>query len=381
MQPKYDLASVREQFPIVNESIYLNHAGISPIPAVTRRAVQEGAQTLADFHGLDKMFGELFVNARRTTASLINAAPEEIAFVQNTAEGMNLAAHSLPLLPGDNVLTCNQEYPAVAYPFLNLNKRRGIETRVLPAEGGGLNVGMIERNADARTRVVAVSSVEFSSGFRTDLKAIGEWCHAHKVWFVVDGIQSLGAEPMDVKAWHIDILAAGGHKWMMIPAGQGFLYIDRVRLEELDPPFAGASSVANAGNFLEYNLTPQPDMRRYELGVPNMLGIMGLVSSLDFLQSLDIAAIDAWTLHLTDLLLAGVDKLGYEALVNRDPLHRSAIVIIRIPGDTDHSKLKARLKSVNVKYAERGGGIRLAPHCYNSEGEVAQVLEVMGTGD
>ena len=193
MQPKYDLTSVREQFPIVNESIYLNHAGISPIPEVTRRAVVEGAQVLADFHGLDRVFGELFVNARRTAASLINAAPEEIAFVQNTAEGMNLAAHSLPLQPGDNVLTCNQEYPAVAYPFLNLEKRRGIETRVLPADGGGLTVDLLERHADARTRVVAVSSVEFSTGFRTDLKAIGEWCHAHNVWHVVDGIQSLGA--------------------------------------------------------------------------------------------------------------------------------------------------------------------------------------------
>jgi len=378
MQPKYDLTSVREQFPIVNESIYLNHAGISPIPEVTRRAVVEGAQVLADFHGLDRVFGELFVNARRTAASLINAAPEEIAFVQNTAEGMNLAAHSLPLQPGDNVLTCNQEYPAVAYPFLNLEKRRGIETRVLPADGGGLTVDLLERHADARTRVVAVSSVEFSTGFRTDLKAIGEWCHAHNVWHVVDGIQSLGAEPMDVKAWHIDALSSGGHKWMMIPAGQGFMYIDKARLDELNPPFAGASSVANAGNYLDYDLTPQPDMRRYELGVPNLLGIMGLVASLDFLQSLDIAAIDAWTLHLTDMLIEGVDRLGYEALVNRDPARRSAIVIIRIPGDADNVKIKERLKSVDVKYAVRGCGLRLEPHCYNSEEEITRVLEALG---
>ncbi|HEY3288981.1 MAG TPA: aminotransferase class V-fold PLP-dependent enzyme, partial [Anaerolineae bacterium] len=307
MNPKFSLATVREQFPIVNDCIYLNHAGIAPIPVVTRRALEEGASVLSDFQGLDKVFGELFVNARRTTASLINSAPDEIAFVQNTAEGMNLVAHSLPLQSGDNVLTCNQEYPAVAYPFLNLEKRRGIETRVLPAEDGGLNVEMLERHADARTKVVAVSSVEFSTGFRTDLKAIGEWCRAHKVWFVVDGIQSLGVEAMDVKAWHIDALASGGHKWMMIPAGQGFLYIDKARLGELTPPFSGASSVANAGNFLDYDLTPQPDMRRYEIGVPNILGVMGLVSSLDFLQSLDISAIDAWTQHLTDLLIAGLD--------------------------------------------------------------------------
>lgn len=378
MQPKYNLDTVREQFPIVNECIYLNHAGIAPIPAVTRRAVEEGARVLSDFHGLDKVFGELFVNARRTTGSLINATPEEIAFVQNTAEGMNLVAHSLPLQPGDNVLTCNQEYPAVAYPFLNLEKRRGIETRVLTAEYGGLNVEMLERHADARTRVVAVSSVEFSTGYRTDLRAIGDWCKARHIWYIVDGIQSLGVEAMDVKAWHIDALASGGHKWMMIPAGQGFLYIDKARLGELTPPFAGASSVANAGNFLDYDLTPQPDMRRYELGVPNLLGIMGLYTSLDFLQSLDIAAIDAWTLHLTDQLIAGLDHLGYEVLVNRETMHRSAIVVFKEKGSDDLTAIKDKLKKVNVKYAERGGGIRLAPHCYNSQEEIAQVIEALG---
>ena len=377
MQPKYDLASVRQQFPVVKDSIYLNHAGIAPIPEVTRQAVVDGVQVLADFHGLEKVFGDLFTNARRTSASLINADPDEIAFVQNTAEGMNLIAHSLPLQAGDNVLTCNQEYPAVAYPFLNLEKRIGIKTRVLPAQNGGLTVDLIDQNADERTRVVAVSSVEFATGFRTDLKAIGEWCHAHKVFYVVDGIQSLGVEPMDVKGWHIDALSSGGHKWMMIPAGQGFMYIDKARLEMMNPPFSGASSVANAGNYLDYDLTPQPDMRRYELGVTNILGVMGLVTSLDFLQSLDIAAIDAWTLHLTDMLMAGVDKLGYEVLVNREPARRSAILIIRIPGDENNTALKAKLKTVNVKYAERGGGIRLAPHCYSSEEEIAQVLEAL----
>ena len=379
MQPEYDLTSVREQFPVVvNETIYLNHAGISPIPAVTRRAVEEGAATLADFHGMDKVFHDLFSEARANVGRLINAQPEEIAFVQNTAEGVNLAAHSLPLKAGDNVLSCDQEYPAVAYPFMNLHKRRGVETRIMPNDGGGTTVELLERHADARTRVVAVSSVEFATGFRTDLKSIGEWCHARGIWFVVDGIQSLGVEPMDVKAWHIDVLASGGHKWMMIPAGQGFLYVDKARLEELDPPFSGAGSVANAGDYLNYNLTPAPDMRRFELGVPNILGLMGLNSSLSFLQSLGIASIDAWTLHLTDLLLDELDKRGYQPLVNRNRKHRSAIVIFTAPGEDANAEIEKRLKAVNVRYAVRGGGIRLAPHCFNSEDEINRVAEALG---
>ncbi|MCL4506040.1 MAG: aminotransferase class V-fold PLP-dependent enzyme [Chloroflexi bacterium] len=378
MQPEYDLKSVREQFPIVNDSIYLNHAGISPIPAVTRRAVEEGAGVLADFHGMEKVFHDLFTDARESVARLIHAQPEEIAFVQNTAEGVNLAAHSLPLKAGDNVLSCDQEYPAVAYPFMNLHRRRGIETRIMPNDGGGTTVDLLERYVDENTRVAAVSSVEFATGFRTDLKSIGEWCKSRGIWFVVDGIQSLGAAPMDVKAMHIDVLASGGHKWMMIPAGQGFLYVDKSRLGELDPPFSGAGSVANAGDYLNYNLTPAPDMRRFELGVPNLLGIMGLNSSLRFLLSLGIENIDAWTLHLTDMLLDELDKRGYQPLVNRDPAHRSAIVIFTAPGEGANEAIEKKLKAINVKYAVRGGGIRLAPHCYNSEDEICRVAEALG---
>jgi cysteine desulfurase / selenocysteine lyase len=379
MQPNYDLSSVRSEFPLTQQQVYFNHAGIGPIPTATRRTIEELASILADFHDLGKAFGEHVINTRKTVARLINAQAEEIAFMQNTAEGMNVAAHSLPLLPGDNVLLCDQEYPAVSYPFMNLDKRRGITTKVMPNDGGGTTVELLERHVDARTRVVAVSTVEFATGFRTDMQAIGDWCHARGIWFVVDGIQSLGVEPMDVKAWHIDFLASGGHKWMLTPAGQGFLYVNQERLDELKPPFAGASSVANAGNFLEYDLTPASGAQRFELGVSNLIGIAGMNTSLTFLQSLGIAAIDTWTLHLTDLLLCELDRLGYQPLVNRNPRHRSAIVIFKAPGDGGDEAAVEKLKDAKVAYALRGGGIRLAPHCYNSEDEVARIVDALGT--
>ena len=378
MQPHYDLSSVRAQFPVSQKQIYLNHAGIAPITDVTRRAVEEAVSVLADFHDMWQMFTELFTGTRGAVASLINSQPDEIAFMQNTAEGMNVAAHSIPLQAGDNVLLCDQEYPAVSYPFMNLDKRRGITTRVMPNDGGGTTVELLERHADARTRVVAVSTVEFATGFRTDMQAVGNWCKSRGIWFVVDGIQSLGAEPMDVKAWHIDFLASGGHKWMMIPAGQGFLYVNNERLDELHPPFAGASSVANAGNYLEYDLTPAAGALRFELGVSNLLGIVGMRSSLTYLQSLGIANIDAWTLHLTDMLLNELDRLGYVPLVNRTPGNRSAIVIFKAPDKAGTDAAEKKLKDASVTYATRGGGLRLAPHCYNSEEEIAKVIEILG---
>jgi cysteine desulfurase / selenocysteine lyase len=377
MQPSYDLTAVRAEFPIVDEYVYLNHAGISPLPAVTRRAVEEGARMLSDFKGIEKVFGDLFTNVRGSVGRLINAQPGEIAFVQNTAEGMNLVAHSLPLQAGDNILVCDQEYPAVAYPFLNLDKRRGTQTRVLPNDGGGTTLALLEKHADARTRVVAVSSVEFATGYRTDLQAIGEWCKARDIWFVVDGIQSLGVLPMDVKAWHIDALCSGGHKWMMTPAGQGFMYVEASLIEKMQPPFSGAHSVANAGNYLEYNLAPAAGAERFELGVPNILGVVGMGTSLDFLQSLGIANIEAWTLHLTDLLLQEVDRLGYQVVINREPKYRSSIALFKLPGEGATEAAAKKLDAAKIMHSVRSGAIRIAPHCYNTEDEICRVTEVL----
>jgi selenocysteine lyase/cysteine desulfurase len=377
MQPVYDLAAAREQFPLVNDTIYLNHAGIGPIPQVTRKAVEETLGTLASLNDLGNIFGQLIPNVRQTIAQLVNAQPAEIAFAQNTAEGMNLAAHSLPLKAGDNVIVCNQEYPAVAYPFLNLDKRRGTETRVVPNDHGGTTVALLERHADANTRAVAVSTVEFATGFRTDLQAIGEWCKARNIWFLVDGIQSLGAYPLDVKACHVDILATGGHKWMLGPAGQGFFYVSAERIDELQPPFAGATSVANAGHFLEYDLTPAAGAARYEIGVPNLLGMVGLSRSVAFLMSLGIENIAAWTIHLTDLLLSELDRLGYQPIVNRDPAHRSAIVIFAPPPGGDIEAASKKLEEAHITHTLRNGTIRLAPHCYNTEDEIHAVIDCL----
>jgi len=152
-------------------------------------------------------------------------SPEEIALAQNTAEGINIAAHAIPFQPGDNVIFCNMEYPANVYVWMNL-ERRGVEARIVPNREGGLALDDLEQYLDQRTRVMAVSSVEFLTGFRTDLKGMGELCRARGIYFVVDGIQSLGVIPPDVKECHIDMLSCGGPKWLLGPCGQGYSQYD-----------------------------------------------------------------------------------------------------------------------------------------------------------
>lgn len=378
MHPQYDLKALRQQIPALQSCIYLNTCAIGPWPDVTRQAVSRAADMLAEPNRMSREFWGIFSAARDTIARLINADADEIAFMQNTAEGMNVIAHALPLQPGDNVLMCDQEYPAVVYPFMNLARLRGIEARIVPHDGGGLTLDRLERYADARTRVVAVSTIEFVSGFRNDIVAIGEWCKARGLWLIVDGIQSLGAAPLDVKAAHIDALASGGHKWMLGPMGAGFLYVNRDRPGELTPPFAGALSVVDAENYLDYNLTFKPDARRFELGVPNAVGIAGLSASLSLLLSLDIRAIEAWTLHLSGLLLEQLERLGYRPFVGRDSPHRSAIVSFNTPDPAGVAEASQRLTAASVIHTIRGGNVRLGIHGFNSEDDIQAVVDALG---
>lgn len=378
MQPSYDLNAARQQFPFLNHSVYLSTCAIGPLPAVTRRAIDAVSDALTDPSQLSADLWNLIGAGRDQAAALINAHPDEIAQVQNTAEGMNIIAHALPLQPGDNVVMCDQEYPAVVYPFMNQQRLRGVEARIVPHDGGGMTLDLLERHADARTRAVAVSTVEFVTGFRADLVAIGEWCRARNIWLVVDGIQSLGAAPMDVKAARIDALATGSHKWMLGPLGAGFLYVNRDRLGELTPPFAGASSVVDAENYLDYNLTFLPNAQRFELGVKNMIGIAGLGASLGFLRGLGIPAIEAWTLHLTGLLIDELDRLGYPLVSNRHPRYRSAIVSFRTPNPEGVPVAAERLKAAKVTCTIRSGCLRLAAHGFNSEDDIRAVAEALG---
>lgn len=218
--------------------------------------------------------------------------------------------------------------------------------------------------------------MEFLTGFRTDLQAIGEWCRAHGAYFIVDGIQSLGAIPMDVCAYGIDFLAAGGPKWLMGPVGVGFLYCRREWLEEMHPPMAGCLSVVGWEDWRDYNLTFLPDARRFDLGGPNLVGMTGLMVAIELLLETGIENIHRHTLHLTDVLIADLQRRGYEGVSHLDPAHRSAMVSFSVPGDVRAAH--ARLREASVAVSLRESYIRVSPHGYNTEEEVLRVGEVWG---
>ena len=369
-----DVKALRELFPVTEHSTYLNHAAIAPLSSPVRDAMATYLADRASWRDPEKC-DHLADNLRETLAHLINAGPEEIGLAQNTSEGINIIANALPLKRGDNVIFCDMEFPSNVYPWMNL-ERRGIEARCIPNEDGGLTISALEANADERTRVIAVSSVEFLNGFRTDLSALGRWCRNNDVYFVVDGIQSLGALPMDVKACHIDFLSCGGPKWLMGPAGQGFIYCRRALIDGLQPTFAGCISVAGWENWRDYDLTFLPDASRFELGCANFAGQVGLLAAVRLLLDVGIETIERWLLHLTDLLLEDLEQRGYEIASNLTPDHRSAIVSFSVPGGPDLAF--DRLAAAGVVISKRERYIRVSPHCYNTEGEILRVGEVLG---
>jgi cysteine desulfurase/selenocysteine lyase len=371
------LEELRQEFPLTEELTFLNHAATSPLPGRTRAAMARFIERRRFVRRAWEEYETLDQDLRQTLAQLINASPEEIALVQNTAEGISIAAHAIPFQPGDNVVFCDMEYPANVYPWMNL-ERRGVEARIIPNREGGLDVDDLEEYVDEQTRAVAVSSVEFLTGFRNDLQGIGQFCRARGIYFVVDGIQSLGVIPLDVRECHIDMLACGGPKWLVGPCGLGFFFCRRELIEEMRPAYAGATSVVDFENFRDYDLTFLPDAKRFEVGTPNLVGMVGLLASVNLLLEVGIEEIQRWTRHLTDVLIEDLQQRGYRIATCLRPEHRSAIVSFPTPDvEADYEELIANQVIVSL----RENYIRVSPHCYNTEEEVLRVGQVLGGRD
>ncbi len=371
------LEELRKEFPLTEELTYLDHAATSPLPSRTRAAMTRFIDARRFVRQAWEEYETLDQDLRQALGQLINASPEEIALVQNTAEGINIAAHAIPFQPGDNVIFCDMEYPANVYPWMNL-ERRGVEARIIPNRAGGLALDDLEEYVDQQTRVVAASSVEFITGFRNDLKSIGQLCRARGIYFVVDGIQSLGVIPLDVREFHIDMLSCGGPKWLMGPCGQGFLFCRRELLEEMKPAYAGATSVVDFLNFREYDLTFLPDAKRFELGTLNLVNMVGLLASVNLLLEVGIEEIRRRTLHLTEILIDDLQKRDYQIASCLRPEHRSAIVSFStLNVQADYDKLIANKVIVSL----RENYIRVSPHCYNTKEEVLRVGQVLDGKD
>lgn len=368
----------RDQFPLVSEYTFLNHAATSPLPTCVVQAMENHLfrrQYLPKYRDELKSSVE---EARATMAALINVSPDEIAFVENTATGISIAANGLPLEPGDEIILTDMEYPANVYPWVNLG-RKGIKVHIIPNHMGGLDMDVLKAVVNERTKVVTVSSVEFLSGYRTDLAAMGAFCRQRGICFVVDAIQSLGVIPMDVRASQIDFMATGGPKWLLGPRGQGFLFCRREVVDEISPVLTGAGGVVGKDDYLNYDMTFLSDASRFHIGALNETSIAGLKAAAEMLMAVGIAKIESRVLELTDVLIKELQDRGYPIFSNLEPRHRSAIVTFETPdADATCAKLTAHNVIVCRRCDARGKKfVRVSPHGYNNEEDIARFLEVL----
>jgi selenocysteine lyase/cysteine desulfurase len=367
------------EFPWTAATTYLNNASIGPIPERTRLALEAFNAKRTAPHLLPDRdnFAEIRA-AREHAARLIGASPEEIALMPNTSMGVNVAARALPLPRGAVVLVSDREFPANVYPWLAL-RDEGIRTELAPvtAQGWPDEDWMIERLADPDVRVLAISLVQFSNGFRADLPRLSAACRAHGAYLVVDAIQGLGASPLDVRETPIDVLASGGQKWLLAPWGSGFVYVRRDLIGAMEPSYVGWMSYEGTDDFtnlVNYADRLLPDARRFEIGTHTLQDQLGMRHSLGLILELGVEHIARYTQALAQPLLAWCDAHEIRVTSPRDAVHRSSIVCVAPP---NAAELHRQLKRAGVICALREGAIRLSPHCYNTADEIARVIDVL----
>jgi len=368
----------RELFPITKSLIYLNHAGVAPISTRVREALAHYARLASEeaaFHYAKSITAEI-ERVRGQSAKFLGAEAEEIAFVANTTEGLNLVANGLAWKEGDRIVTCDLEYPSNVYPWWNL-RDRGVETILLAGENCRLPFERIEAALrDPKVRLLSLSSVEFGSGARNDLDRIGQLCRERNVLFCVDAIQSLGCFSLDVRKTPVDFLAADGHKWLLGPEGCALFFCTKARLAELRPKVVGWGSVKNPLDFDHYALEFPDRATKFEAGTPNVAGIFGLGAAIDLLLELGVEAIGNRILSLTDHLVEGLRSRQAIVLSPRDSGEASGIVSF-LWGAEPPERTLARLRDQRIFAAVRRGGVRISPHFYNHIEEIESALAVL----
>ena len=368
------LPELKAKFPSAAGTIHFDHASVGPISTLVRDSMR---QVVDDYCALGYLnsWRDDIERVRARVALLVGSAPGNIAFTQNTSTGLSITATGIDWRPGDHVVLAEREFPSNYYPWLNLAPR-GVELRTVPAPDGHATPDALAGAVDARTRAVTVSAVQFSNGHRYDLDAIGATCREHDAPFVVDGTQSVGALTIDVARSGVDVLAVSSHKWMLGPAGVGFVHVSDRALERIRPDIVGWLSVEQPFAF-DYRLALPRTADRYEPGTENIIGILGLGAAVDLFLAHGTRSVEDRVLAITDELCTLLEHDGHVIVSPRTGHERSGIVIFRTPG-VEPEVLHMHLMTNGIRCAPRGGGIRFSPHFYNDQTDIDAALAALG---
>ena len=376
------LDDIRAKFPITRNYNFQNHAAIAPMSGPAAEAMAGYAREMSEAAYLEGHYYRTAERVRALAARLINADPSEITFIKNTCEGINYVANGVQWLTRDNIVTTDMEFPANAYPWMAL-AQRGVNVIRVNQEDGRIPFDRIASALNARTRVVTVSAVQWSNGFRMDLTRLGELCKEKGVLLFVDAIQALGVHPIDVRAMNIDFLAAGGHKWLLAPEGTGIFYCQKELIGHIKPPELGYMCMKQPfeHEVSQFNWEDlHDDARRFDSGVYNVAGICALGASLEILLEVGIDEVQVRVKQLTDLLVDGLRSKGWNVYSPRTASEWSGIVSFASPKHSVDELRKHLRSEFKIVLAKRVRRLRASPHFYNSSEEIRQLIDALPPG-
>ncbi|MCS6884482.1 MAG: aminotransferase class V-fold PLP-dependent enzyme [Acidobacteriota bacterium] len=372
---------MRELFPITRNYIYLNHAAVAPystrvVDAIRRLVDDITVNGSVNWHS----WTETLKRCRKLYAELVGAKDGQIAFVRNTSDGISAIANGFNWKKGDNVVSCDIEFPANIYPWMNLASK-GVELRLAKSRDGRIEAEDVFELIDERTRVVSLSWVQYSSGFRADIATIGRFCRAREILFVLDAIQGLGALKLDVEAACIDAFAADAHKFLMGPEGLGILYLSDRAMQKVTPSIVGWMSVKDWWRCFDedfkYRMELLPNALRFECGTPNTLGAFGAEAAVQLILEVGPQKIEDYLLDLCAYLSTRLQEIGFEIVAApRNRKEASSIVCCK------HKVLSAenlcrQLEREKIITAYRCGSLRISPHFYNDQSDIDRLIAAL----
>jgi len=370
----------RHEFPVCAERIFLGHAGVCPLPRRVVEAITEYSRLAAAGDQEDAFAGARMQHCRQLAARLLHAQADEIALVGPTSQGINTVASGLPFRKGDNILIYQDDFPSNVFPWMALAER-GVQVRFMNVrELGRIRTADVTGQVDENTRLVALASCHFITGWRLDHPAIGKYLRDRNILFCVDGIQTLGAFPTTVE--QVDFLAADAHKWLLGPLAAGILYVRKPIQERLRPRILGWHNVRCPDYIAPNQIAFRPDARRYEAGSANLLGLAGLQAALELILEIGVEAIAAEALRKRAWLVPALQAKGCAVLHAAPPIENASSIVTFYQPEGDMPALHAKLNAANVITSlrvSRAGQryLRLSPHFYNTDAELQRVIELL----